>query len=112
MQSSALSFLKLLHIRSNMLNTLYTDWIALKAKLGLYWDNLKSFFKRSETIFLARIESLLGLLVAGVEGIDWSAITQMDFTNAAGSRTALITGATMFMHGLVIEVGRRRNADL
>lgn len=95
-----------------MLHTLYTDWIALKAKLGLFWDQAKSFFKRSETIFLARMESLGGLLIAGIEGIDWTAITAFDFSDAAASKTALMTGLGMFIHGLVIEAGRRRNADL
>lgn len=95
-----------------MFNTLYTDWIAIKAKLALFWDRAKAFFKRSETIFLARAESLLGLVIAGVEGIDWASITAMDFSNAASSKQALLAGLGMFIHGLVIEAGRRRNGNL
>jgi hypothetical protein len=95
-----------------MFNTLRTDWIAVKARAGLIWDKLKAFFARSETIFLARLESLTGLAIAGVNGIDWTAITSMDFTNAEASRTALITGLGMFVHGLVMEAARRRGTNL
>lgn len=40
------------------------------------WERVKAFFMRSETIFLARLQTLLGIISAAWLAMDHSAIAQ------------------------------------
>lgn len=40
------------------------------------WQHIKSFFKDSETIFLARLQTLLGIISAAWLAMDHNAIAQ------------------------------------
>ena len=73
-------------------------------------NKIKAFFKNSETIFLARLESVAGIFWAVIEGMDWSAILSLDFTNALASRQAIFIGGILFVKGVLLELARRRNA--
>lgn len=76
------------------------------------WDKLThwSGWKAAGTIFLARLTSLAGLVLAGVQGIDWSRLASMDFSNAAANKQLLIGAGIMFLYGISLEVTRRRGA--
>lgn len=71
----------------------------LKAK----YEYVLSYFRNSETIFLARAESAIGILTAGFASVDYFQVlaTEGDW------KTKAIVGGGMFAHGVLIEIGRR-----
>lgn len=81
--------------------------------LKSWWEEAKAFFKYSETIFVARLQSLIGLVMAVVGTIDWSPVFNllgMD-TGFSYKQTAWL-GIGLFFKGIVDELLRRRNATL
>lgn len=80
-----------------------------KNKVYNVWDNIKAWFKRSETILIARLEILVGFMLAAVQGMDWSALMSLDFTNSVSSKEFLSIGGLVIAKGLISEWARRRN---
>jgi hypothetical protein len=76
--------------------------------LQQWWDNVKAWFKRSETIAWARLQTLAGFVLAVAGGIDWTTIT----SNFANAKQALWIGIGLTANGIVTELLRRRNATL
>ena len=76
------------------------------------WNKIKDFFKRSETIFIARLEAVAGFLVAVIGGLDPTALLSLDISNGVTSSTTLIFGLVWFLKGIIQEWARRRNANL
>ena len=72
------------------------------------WDKIKAFFSRSETIFLARLEALMGLMTGAISYMDYSLIERMGTGLTKGQ--AMILGGIMFAKGLTAELARRRGA--
>ena len=75
-------------------------------KLSNFWESIKDFFKRSETIFYARLQTIIGFIIAVLGTIDWSQIQSWDFTTP---RQTAWLGIGLVVNGLVTEVLRRRN---
>lgn len=82
--------------------------LEIKQTLQKWWDNTKAFFKRSETIFYARLQALAGLVLAILGSIDWSQISTWDFTTP---RQTAWLGIGLIVNGTVTELLRRRNMD-
>lgn len=82
----------------------------LKNKVYSTWDSIKAWFSNSETIFLARMEVVVGFLTAVIGGLDWTPLMSMDFSNAVSNKQMLILGATIIVKGILSEIARRRNA--
>lgn len=78
----------------------------LKQTVSNYWEASKDLFKRSTVIFWARIQALVGLVVAVLGSIDWSQISNWDFTTP--KQTAWL-GVGLVVNGIVTEVLRRRS---
>lgn len=74
-----------------------------------YWDTAKAWFKRSETIFLARVEAFTGLVVAGISAMDWSPLLNLGVDAGMSLKQGVTLGGIMFAKGLVTEWARRRN---
>lgn len=74
---------------------------------------IKNFFKRSETILLARIEVLVGFIIAACGAIDFSPLYQL-FGETAGftSKQVMWLGGASIFKGLLTELARRRNGTL
>jgi len=85
-------------------------WDSLRTKFTNTINATKSWFKNSETIFLARLESTFGFVLGGVAGIDWNALLSLDLSNLVKDTKVLYTAVALFIHGLVLEAMRRRNA--
>lgn len=77
--------------------------------LSKYWEDVKDFFKRSETILWARIQAIVGLVLAILGSIDWSQIQNWDFTTP--KQTAWL-GIGLVVNGIVTEFLRRRNMNV
>lgn len=80
-------------------------------KLKVWWEEVKAFFRYSETIFIARLQSLIGLVMAVVGAVDWSPVFNllgMD-TGFSWKQTTWL-GIGLFFKGIIDELARRRNA--
>lgn len=71
------------------------------------WTNIKAWFNRSWSIFIARMEVLVGFLIGVMGGIDWSALINLDWRDAVYSKTNLLVAALIIIKGIVSEMGRR-----
>lgn len=76
--------------------------------LSKYWEAVKDFFKRSETILYARIQVIIGFIVGVLGAIDWSQISSWDFTTP--KQTAWL-GIGLVVNGAITESLRRRNMN-
>lgn len=72
-----------------------------------FWDDVKAWFNRSWSIFIARMEVLVGFLIGVFGGIDWAALTQLNWYDAVYSKTNLLVAALIIIKGIVSEMGRR-----
>lgn len=66
------------------------------------WDKIKAWFKRSETIFFARVQVAIGAL--------WSVLIATDLSPLL-TNPKIMSGWLIFS-GFITEYARRRNADL
>lgn len=71
------------------------------------WTDFKAWFNYSWSIFLARLEVFTGILVGVFGGLDWTALTQLDWTQGLKSPGTLIVAALLIIKGIVSEIGRR-----
>jgi hypothetical protein len=71
------------------------------------WDDVKAWFKRSWSIFIARMEVVAGILLGVLTAIDWTALTTLDFKNGIANTETLIVAGILIVKGLISELGRR-----
>lgn len=71
------------------------------------WTDIKAWFNYSWSIFIARMEVLTGILVGVFGGLDWYALTQLDWSQGFKSTGTMIVAALLVIKGIVSEVGRR-----
>ncbi len=76
-------------------------------KIKNFWESVKAWFKHSETIFWARLQTIGGILIAAIAGVDWTQLTVTGFSK----ETLLLAGA-LTLNGVFTEYLRRRNANL
>lgn len=72
-------------------------------------NKIKSWFKHSETIFLARLEAFIGVLVAGLAALDFSHIISLSSAVGFDWKQVVVVGGIMFVSGIVREWLRKRN---
>ncbi len=73
-------------------------------------DRTKAFFRRSRTIFVARLYVLVGVLVTAepwVAGQDWTPLMTRIYGNVPPDLRPLAIGATVAATGAVFEYMRR-----
>lgn len=71
------------------------------------WTDIKAWFNYSWSILLARLEVLTGILVGVFGGLDWYALTQLDWSQGIKNTGTMIVAALLVIKGIVSEVGRR-----
>lgn len=71
------------------------------------WTNIKAWFNYSWSVFIARLEVLTGILTGVIGGLDWTALTQLDWSQGIKSTSAIIVSALLVIKGIVSEIGRR-----
>jgi hypothetical protein len=77
------------------------------------WDRVKAWFKRSETILIARGTAFLGFITAAFAAIDWSPLFTFFGTNTGfDKRQVIALGVMAVVQGIGIEVARRRNDEV
>lgn len=78
--------------------------------LSNYWEEVKAFFKYSETIFLARLTAFGGLVTAVVGQVDWSPVFNLLGTSTGfDTKQTTWLGVGIFFKGIIDELARRRN---
>lgn len=75
--------------------------------LKTFWADVKAWFNKSWSIFIARMEVLVGFIVGAVGGIDWSALVNLNWYDAVYSKTNLLVAALIIIKGVVSEMARR-----
>ena len=85
--------------------SLLTDF---QGTISKWYDNTKAFFKRSETIFYARLQVIAGFVLAVFSGIDWTTVT----VNLEDAKHSLMIAGGLIINGVLTEYLRRRNAVL
>jgi hypothetical protein len=71
------------------------------------WTDIKKWFNYSWSILIARLEVLTGILTGVLGGLDWTALTQLDWSQGIKSTSAIIVSALLIVKGIVSEIGRR-----
>lgn len=74
-------------------------------------EKIKSWFKYSTTLLLARATMLVGFLTAVFATIDWSPLMMLDWSTGFDWDQALKIGVGLFLQGMLIEWTRRRSLD-
>ncbi len=69
--------------------------------------NVKAFFKRSWSIFLARLEIFTGFIIGVVGAIDWSGFANINFDAGFTNNQLFWFALGLIVKGIVSEVGRR-----
>lgn len=72
------------------------------------WDNVKAWFKKSETIFLARLEIFTGFIVGVIGAVDWIGFANSDILGLSKNQLLLLS-AMFILKGIIAEYSRRRN---
>jgi hypothetical protein len=75
------------------------------------WNKIKDWSGWSEagSIFVARLEVVVGFLISVFEGLDWSYLMSMDFSQGI-NKQVLFVGLLIIVKGLISEITRRHNA--
>jgi hypothetical protein len=76
-----------------------------------WWGKVKhwSGWSAAGTIFIARMETASGFLLAVLGGLDWSSLMALDFSNGINT-PQMIGGGILVVKGIVTEMTRRNNA--
>ena len=86
-------------------------WTALKAKIKSWYEATKKWFLDSETIFMARLTAIAGLITAAVGSLDLSPLWSLFGTGTSFTfKQVAWMGGFLLVQGVVLEVLRRRNA--
>lgn len=70
-------------------------------------DNVKAFFKRSWSIFIARAELFTGFIIGVVGSIDWAGFANIDFGAGFSRNQTMWIAIGLVIKGIVSEIGRR-----
>lgn len=73
------------------------------------WEGIKSWFHYAESIFLARLEVFVGLIVGAVGAFDWSPLVSLGMGTAFTKTQVAFLGGMMVFKGLLAEIARRHN---
>lgn len=76
------------------------------------WEGVKAWFSHAESIFLARLEVFIGVIVGAVGAFDWSPLISMGMGTSFTKGQAMFLGGIMAVKGLAAEFLRRRNDPL
>lgn len=71
------------------------------------WDNIKAWFKHSETILAARMLAILGVITATFGAIDWTPFMTFDWTDFSWKQLIGL-GVSCLVGGVLLEYARRR----
>lgn len=71
------------------------------------WTDIKAWFNYSWSILIARLEILSGFILGVAGGIDWTSLTNLNWSDAIYSKSNIIVATLLILKGIISEVGRR-----
>lgn len=74
------------------------------------WNTLRAWFRDSEVILLARLSVIYGFVLAALQGLDWTSLMSMDFSNGF-DKEGLTKASFWVIQGIVVELARRSRAQ-
>lgn len=80
---------------------------TIKEKLYAFWDGTKAWFKRSQTIFLARAETAIGFVIMALSVADWSPLLSAGISTGFTWAQAFTLGLIVTIRGIIGEWARR-----
>lgn len=81
---------------------------TIKDYLSSAWTSVQDFFLNSLTIFYARLQTIVGTVVAFAGAIDWSSIASLDWTTP---KQTLWIGIGLAANGIITELARWRTLN-
>lgn len=81
------------------------------AKLKAFNDKVWAWAKNSGTILYARFNVFIGLLLAGLAGMDWSPLVNLASGTGFNIRQLVTLGSVLLVNGVIFELIRRRKAS-
>lgn len=75
------------------------------------WNSIRVFFRDSETLAFARLQMVLGVIVAAAAAMDWGPIVGLVSSGGFTIRQAIGLGLTLLVQGIVTEIARRLRAE-
>lgn len=75
--------------------------------LNNFYEDVKGWFKYSETILIARAQVFSSFVLAGVANVDWTALS-----NFVSYKQSIALSVGLLANGLLTEYARRRGANL
>lgn len=78
------------------------------SKLSKLRDGVKSWFRYSATILLARATVFAGILYAGLMAVDWNQMASLNLADGF-SKAEMFEAAKWVGLGLITELARRRS---
>lgn len=75
--------------------------------LSSFFEDVKGWFKYSETILLARLQMFSGFVLAGLANVDWTALS-----NFTSFKQSMWLSVGLVANGLLTEYARRRGSNL
>lgn len=83
------------------------------SRFNIWWEEVKAFFKYSETILIARFQAFSGLITMAIASVDWSPVFDLFGVDTGFSwKQTFWLGFSLFFKGILDELARRRNANL
>lgn len=81
-------------------------------KIKEWWAGVKAWFKHSETIFIARLTALVGAVTSTVTAVDWAPLVNFGMSPGFTWKQAMAIGLSLLFGGVMLELARRRNANM
>jgi len=76
------------------------------------YESVRAFFLNSETIFLARVQILLGFLSTAVVGMNFSPLLALGVDTGFTNKQVYLIGSIVVISGLSTELARRINTTV
>lgn len=72
------------------------------------WNKILSWTRNSATVLWARLQGIVGVLLAAATAVDWSGIARLDW---AHDKTSMYVGLGLIANAILTEAARRRTLD-
>lgn len=72
------------------------------------WNKILSWTRNSATVLWARLQGIVGVLLAAATAVDWSGIARLDW---AHDKTSMYVGLGLIANAIFTEAARRRTLD-
>ncbi len=73
-----------------------------------FWTKTKAFFHYSATILLARITTVVGIVIAATGAMNWAPLLSLNVDTGFNKNQVIWLGLITIIQGVGVELARRR----